>query len=82
MFLKVKNFALSLNASRVLAMSVFLFSLFDCFCFSIFRDDFVCVLAGIVVQLICLSGGVLMSFSFNSLKCFSGLVLLCFFISS
>ena len=28
-------------------MSIFLFSLFDCFCFSIFPDDFVCVLAGI-----------------------------------
>ena len=62
-------------------MSIFLFSLFDCFRFSIFQYDFVCALAGIVL-LICWSGRVLLSFSFNSLNCFSGLVLLCFFTSS
>ena len=62
-------------------MSIFLFSLFDCFRFSIFQYDFVCALADIV-QLICWSGRVLLSFSFNSLNCFSGLVLLCFFNSS
>ena len=57
-------------------MSIFLFSLIVCF--SIFRDDFVCVLAGIV-QLICWSGRVLLSFRFNSLNCVSAFVLLCFF---
>ena len=46
-----------------------------------FLDDFVCVLAGIV-QLICWSGRVCLSFSFNSLNCVSGLVLLCFFFTS
>ena len=61
-------------------MSIFLFSLFDCFCFSIFRDDFVCVLAGIVVQLICWSGRIFLCFLFISLNCISGLVLLCFLI--
>ena len=50
-FFKGKNFALGLKASRVLAMSIFLFS-FDSFKFSIILDDFVCVLAGIV-QFIC-----------------------------
>ena len=59
-------------------MSMFLFS-FDSFSFSFF-DDF-CVLAG-NVQLICWSGKVRLSFSFNSLNCISGLVLLCFFTSS
>ena len=39
----------------------------------------VCVLAGIV-QLICWSVTVLLSFSFNSLNCVSGLVLLCFLL--
>ena len=51
-------------------MCIFLFS-FRSFSFSI--DDFVCVLAGIV-QLICWSGRVSLSFSFNSLNCISGLV--------
>ena len=37
---KGKNIALGLNASRVLAMSIFLFS-FDSFNFSVFGDDFV-----------------------------------------
>ena len=55
-----------------------LFSLFDCFSFSTFWDDIACALAGIV-QLICLSGRVLLSFSFNSWNCISGLVLLCDF---
>ena len=45
-----------------------------------FFDDF-CVMAGIV-QLIRWSGRVRLSFSFNSLNCISGLVLLCFFTSS
>ena len=61
-------------------MSIFLFR-FDCFSFSKFFDDFVCVLAGIV-QFICWSGRVRLSFSFNSLNCISGLVLLCFSTSS
>ena len=60
-------------------MIIFLFCLFVCF--SIFWDDFVCSLAGIV-QLICWSGRVLLSFSFNSSNCISGLVLLCFISSS
>ena len=60
-------------------MSMFLLS-FDSFSFSIFLDDF-CVQAGIA-QLICWSGRVRLSFSFNSLNCISGLVLLCcFFIA-
>ena len=42
-----------------------------------FFDDF-CVLAGIV-QLICCLGRVRLNFSFDSLNCISGLVLLCFF---
>ena len=58
-------------------MSIYLFSLFDCFSFSIFLDGF-CVLAG-VVQLICWSGRVLLSFSYHSLNCVSGLGLLGFF---
>ena len=70
-FLKGNNFALSLKASRVCR-------LFDCFCFSLFRDHFVCVLAGIVIQLICWSGKVLLSFLIISLNCISGHVLLCF----
>ena len=57
-----KIFALGLKASRVLAMSIFLFS-FDSVSFSFFCDDFVCVLAGIV-QLICWSGRVRLSFFF------------------
>ena len=36
-YLKGSNFALGVKASRVLAMSIFLFSLFDCFSFSIFE---------------------------------------------
>ena len=39
-FLKGQNIALGLKASRVLAMSIFLFS-FDSFSFSICCDDFV-----------------------------------------
>ena len=77
MFLKGKNFAWGLKASRVLAMSIFLFS-FDSFSFSTFWDDFVCVLAGLV-QLSWWSCRVRLSFSFNCLNCISGLVLLCFF---
>ena len=42
-------------------------------------DDFVCVLA-LIVQLICWSGRVRLSFLFNSLNCISGLVLLGFFL--
>ena len=57
-------------------MSIILLS-FDSFSFSIFIDDF-CVMAG-TVQLIWWSGRVRQSFSFSSLNCFSGLVLLCFF---
>ena len=75
----VTNFALEVKASRVLALSIILFSLFDCFSFSIFCDDFVCFLA-IIGQLICWSGRVLLNFSINSLNCFSGFVLLCFSI--
>ena len=78
-FLKGKNFALGLKASSF-SNEYILFS-FDSFNFSIFLDDFVCVLAG-NVQLICWSGRVRLSFSFNSLNCNSGLVLLCFFTSS
>ena len=48
--------------------------------FSIFGDDFVCVLAGIV-HVTCWSGRVRLRFSFNSLNCISGVVLLCFFCS-
>ena len=55
-------------------MSIILF-IFDSLSFSIFIDDF-CVLAG-TVQLICWSGRVRLGFSFNSLSCMSGLVLLC-----
>ena len=53
----------------------------DCFSFSIFRDHFVCVLAG-VVQLVCWSHRVLLSFSFNSLNAFQDLSCYVFFISS
>ena len=56
-------------------MSIFLFS-FDSFSLMILF-----VLADIF-QLICWSGRVPLSFSFSSLNCISGLVLLCFFISS
>ena len=59
-------------------MSIFL-GIFVSFRFSIFLDDFVCVLAGIV-QLVCWPDRVRLSFSFNSLNCTSGLVLLCFLI--
>ena len=52
-------------------MRIFLFSL-------IVLEDFVYILAGIV-QLICWSGRILLSFSFNSLNCISGHVLLYFF---
>ena len=76
-FLLGKNFALGLKASRVLAMSIILFS-FDSFSFSIFIDDF-CVLAW-TVQLICWSGRVRLGFSFNFLSSISGLVRLCFLL--
>ena len=76
-YLKGSSFALGVKASRVLAIRIFLFSLFDCFSFSIFWDDFVCVLA-CIVQLMCWSDRVLLSASFNSLNCISGLILLCF----
>ena len=46
-------------------------------CFSIYLDNFFRIWAGIV-QLICCSGRLIPSFSFSSLICFSGLVLLCF----
>ena len=69
------KFCLWGKSLRVLAMSIFLFTLFDLV--SQFSDDFVCVLAGIV-QLICLSGKEFLIFLFNSLNCISGLVLLCF----
>ena len=49
-------------------MSIFLFSLFDYFSFSIVLDYLVCNMAGIV-QLICWSGRVLLSFQFNSSNC-------------
>ena len=45
LYLKGSNFALGLKASRVLAMSKFLFIFFDCFSFSIFLDSFVFWLA-------------------------------------
>ena len=56
------------------------FSLFDYFSFSIFNDFFVFWLA--FFQLICWSVRVLLRFSFISLNCVSGLVLLCFLTSS
>ena len=67
--------AFKLKASRVLAMVIFLFSLFDSFRFSTFEIVF---LAGIA-QLIFWSG-TLGLFLFNSLNCNSGLVLLCFLL--
>ena len=65
---------LRFKISRVLAMSIFLVLIL---LVSQFFDYLVCVLAGIV-QLICWSGRVYLSFSFNSLNCISGLVPLCF----
>ena len=66
------------EASRVLAMIMF-FCWFDYFCFS--ASETVCLfgcLAGIG-QLICWYYTVGLSFSFQSLGCISGLVLLCVF---
>ena len=52
--------------------------------FKSFSNEYIkmifCLLAGFV-QLIYWSGRVLLSFSFNSLNCISGLVLLCVFLS-
>ena len=61
-------------------MSIFLFSFFIVLISQFFGDDFVSVFAEIV-HVICWSGKVLLSFSFNSLNCISGLVRLCFFTS-
>ena len=80
-YLKRSNFSFGLNSSRVLAMIIFLYSLFDYFSFSTFWDVFVCVLVG-NVYLICWSGRVSLSFSVNSADCISGLLLLCFFLKS
>ena len=51
-----------------------LLDLFECFSFSNFEIVF---LAGIV-QMFCLSSTLVLSFSFNSVDCFSGRVLLFF----
>ena len=59
-------------------MSIFFFS-FLVLISQFFGDDFVSVFAGIV-HVICWSGRVLLSVSFNSLNCISGLVLLYFLI--
>ena len=76
--MSILNFIIfGLHGKRVqkFQKKVVLFSLFDCFSFSIFEIVF---LAGIV-KLICWSVVILLSFLFNSLDCISGPVLLCFF---
>ena len=79
---KGMEFCLREKSFKSFSIEYILFSLFDCFSFSIFEMMlFVFVLVGFV-QLICWSGKVLLSFSFNYLNCISGLVLLCFFVSS
>ena len=70
---KGSKFCLRGKSFKVLAMIIFLFRLFV----SQFFEMILFVLAGIV-QLIHWSGRVLLSFSFNSLNCTSGLVLICF----
>ena len=64
--------AFTIEASRVLAMIIILFSLI---LFSHHGDLFF-FLAG-VDRLILWSGTIVLSFSFNSLDCISGLVMLC-----
>ena len=71
LYLKGSNFAFGLKASRVLAMSLFLLSLFDCFSFFFGMILSVFWLA----LLICWSGRVFLSFPVNSLDCFLGIVL-------
>ena len=69
---------------KVLSMIIYLFSLIEMIWLASkisFFEMILFVLAGIV-ELICWSGRVNLNFSFHSLNCISGLVLLCFFTSS